>query len=50
MIKQWKIAFANYLNLYACSKEKKTDVHHCAIDSLPVTRSHTTLSREVMIA
>ena len=23
MIKQWKIAFANYLNLYACSKQEK---------------------------
>ena len=35
-------------------KTRKTEVflilHHCAIDSLPVTRSHTTLSREVMIA
>ena len=35
-------------------KTIKTEVflilHHCAIDSLPVTRSHTTLSRKVMIA
>ena len=54
MIKHWKYSICRLLLIICIFKRRKTEdfliLHHCAINSLTVTLSHTTLSREVMIA
>ena len=54
MIKHWKYSICQLLLIICIFKRRKTEdfliLHHCAINSLTVTLSHTTLSREVMIA
>ena len=54
MIKHWKYSICQLLMIICIFKRRKTEyfliLHHCAINSLTVKPSHTTLSREVMIA
>ena len=54
MIKHWKYSICQLHLIIRIFKRRKTEdfliLHHCAINILTVTPSHTTLSREVMIA
>ena len=53
MIKQCKYSICQLLLIICMFKRGKTEVflilHHCAINSVVVTLSHTSMSREVMI-
>ena len=53
MIKQCNYSICQLLIIICMFKRRKTEVflilHHCAINSVIVTLSHTSMSREVMI-
>ena len=53
MVKHWKYSICQLLLVICIFERRKNEdliLHHCAINSLTVTPSHTTLSRKVMIA